>query len=336
MSTMLNPSKSTNKGTKRPRILLYAAAAGAVASLLVYVYLSKQASSGSSQAAAPAISVVVAGRDIPARTLVTNAMLQIRALPAAQVPRDGVTALPDVEGKVALSPIAAGQPVTQSLVAVRGVEMGLAYAVPAGMRAVTVALDPVSGVAGFIKPGDHVDVLTTFDEGNGRSATRTALQNVTLLATGALVLPSHAPEDRGVLNNNGIAAPAETPTPKPQEIPNATVAVTPDDAQKLVLAASRGKLQLALRPADDQNRTDLPVLNSTVITGPVTAPAAAPAPRAAAPTPALLPAAPSPHAAAPATVSLPVPPPPAARPLPVPPTIMVIKGSDTKMVTVGH
>ena len=82
-----------------------------------------------------------------------------------------------------------------------------------------MALDPVSGVAGFLRPGDHVDVIATFDAGNGQSVTRTVLQNVSLLAVGSQVLPTHAPANEGVLNGNGQAVQPDSGTAKPQGSP---------------------------------------------------------------------------------------------------------------------
>ncbi|HZP80556.1 MAG TPA: Flp pilus assembly protein CpaB, partial [Chthonomonadaceae bacterium] len=141
-------------------------------------------------------------------------------------------------------------------------------------------LDPISGVAGFLKPGDRVDVLATFDAGNGQAVTRTVLQNIPLLAIGSQVMSTWTPETKPAADGNGAGSAAASAV-KPQEVPNATVMVSPADAQTLVLAAARGKLHLILRPADDTAPVHVPALNSAFVTG---APLPTPAPpRVAAP-----------------------------------------------------
>jgi pilus assembly protein CpaB len=113
--------------------------------------------------------------------------------------------------------------------------------VPAFMRAVTVALDPIIGVGGFLKPGDHVDVVATFEVNDG-TVTKTVLQNVELLATGSEVTAEEINPKTGRMTGS-----------KAQ--PNATLAVLPTDAEKLILAESKGKLRLTLRRPDDVSFT---------------------------------------------------------------------------------
>ncbi|HEY3297498.1 MAG TPA: Flp pilus assembly protein CpaB, partial [Armatimonadota bacterium] len=111
----------------------------------------------------------------------------------------------------------------------------LAYVIPPFMRAVTVAVDPVVGVGGFLKAGDHVDVVATFVQ-NDASVTKTVLQDVLLLAAGT--------DLNGTSNNPNQAA-----DQKPQG--HATLAVMPPEAERLILADMRGKLRLTLRRPDD-------------------------------------------------------------------------------------
>jgi pilus assembly protein CpaB len=102
---------------------------------------------------------------------------------------------------------------------------------------VTVALDPVIGVAGFPKPGNHVDVLATFTTERGM-VTRTVLQDVEILALGAEIQPASKDPN------------ADKQSEATQQ-PTATLAVLPAEAEKLILAEARGKLRLALRAVED-------------------------------------------------------------------------------------
>jgi Flp pilus assembly protein CpaB len=106
------------------------------------------------------------------------------------------------------------------------------------MRAVSVGLDPVVGVAGFIRPGDHVDVIATFTIGEG-TVTKTILQDVELLATGTQA----SVRESGRGGND---------TAKSSDQPNATLLVLPTQAERLVLADEKGKIRLSLRRADDK------------------------------------------------------------------------------------
>jgi pilus assembly protein CpaB len=104
------------------------------------------------------------------------------------------------------------------------------------MRAVTVAVDPISGVGGFVRTGDRVDVVATFNINSG-TLTKTILQNAEVLAIGS-----------------ETSLPGKKPTQNsPQQPPSATatLSVSPDEAEKLVLADSKGKLRLMLRPTQD-------------------------------------------------------------------------------------
>jgi Flp pilus assembly protein CpaB len=121
-----------------------------------------------------------------------------------------------------------------------------------------------------LKPGDHVDVLATFDMGSGQTVTTTVLQNVTLLAVGSQVLPSHPSENTGLLpgSSSSAGAPQTGATPAPQPTTNATLMVTPAQAEALVLTAARGKIQLALRPPDDGVILNVPRQFMSSVTGP--------------------------------------------------------------------
>jgi Flp pilus assembly protein CpaB len=190
------------------------------------------------------------------------------------------------------------------------------------MRAITIPLDPVSSVAGFLKPRDHVDVIGTFDAGENTSVTKIVLPDVLLLATGAQLLPNQtAAEVNPNMSNDNSAPAAPTGTvAAPVEIPNATVEVSPIDADKLIIAMAKGKLQLALRSADDQTIANVPEIRSTAVTGVMLG--SNPAPEERSPIPISAPPIPTTNTVIPVATVL--------------PTITVIKGSASTTVTVGQ
>jgi len=136
-------------------------------------------------------------------------------------------------------PIAANQPVLESSLAQPGSGLGLTVRIPEGMRAVSVSSNAVTGVAGFLYPGSHVDVLVTYrppDETN--PLTQTVLQNVEILSAGQKIEPD--------------------PQGKPETVNVVTLLLNPVDAEKLVLATSQGSIQFVLRNGVDTNSTTTP------------------------------------------------------------------------------
>ena len=129
---------------------------------------------------------------------------------------------------------------------------GLPATIPEGMRALSVAVNEVVGVAGFVIPGTMVDVLATgrltSSQSNNQDITRTILENIRVLAAGQKI-----EQDR---------------EGKPQTVPVITLLVNPPDAAKLAMASTQGKIQLALRNTIDTKVTDpAPVLEATLFSG---------------------------------------------------------------------
>lgn len=234
---------------------LAALCVGALAALLSYMFLNREQSQAAEMT--QPVSVVVATRELPARTVIEPWMVSETARPAAALPTNCASSVREVVGRVTLSPLAADEPVRRAGIAPQTASLGLAYVVPDGMRAVTVALDSIIGVAGFLKAGDHVDVVATFDlDGMGNAAvTRTVLQDVELLAIGPEVVPEE------------VGKPLGERAARPKEQPNATLAVKPGDAEKLILAESKGKLRLALRRAGDSSKLWLNGVSSGTLAG---------------------------------------------------------------------
>jgi pilus assembly protein CpaB len=146
----------------------------------------------------------------------------------------------DVIGHGVIIPISKGEFILPNRLAGENAGAGLPALIPPGMRAVSVRVNEVVSVAGFVTPGTRVDVLLTGSpSGSGEQQTTTVLQNVAVLASG------HTLE--------------RTSTGEAQNTAVITLLVTPDDAQRLTLAAKEGTIQLALRNPLDTKQDEVPV-----------------------------------------------------------------------------
>jgi pilus assembly protein CpaB len=235
----------------RRTIVLAALCAGLLAALLAYLFLNQEKVQAARMT--EPVQVVITTQAIPARTVIEPSMVREATRPVATLPVNSATSVREVLGQVTVAALKADAPVERAAVAAPNASLGLAYIVPEGMRAVTVALDPIIGVAGFLKAGDHVDVLATFDV-DKVAVTKTVLQDVELLAIGPEVVPQQVKSD----NSNNA---------RPKEQPNATLALYPGDAEKLILAESQGKLRLTLRPMGDAAKVVLAGIRSDSLIG---------------------------------------------------------------------
>ena len=169
---------------------------------------------------------------------VTPDKVKFVAYPAASLPpghyKTIAELLPQGKRRVALRPIQPNQPLLASDLSGEGQSATIAALLPDGMRATTVRINDVSGVAGFVKPNDSVDVLVTRQAINGKEqVTDVLLQNVRVIAMGS----------------DAVGADG-----KPSPTNSSTLEVTPLDAQKLVLGQQLGQLSLVLRkPGQEQN-----------------------------------------------------------------------------------
>jgi pilus assembly protein CpaB len=168
------------------------------------------------------------------------------------------TRIADCANRAVITPLAENEPILESKLAATQSGAGLPATIPEGMRALSVAVNDVVGVAGFVIPGTMVDVLVTgkvADSGHGgeQNITRTILENVKVLAAGQKI-----EQDR---------------EGKPQNVPVVTLLVTPDDAARLTMASTEGKIQLSLRNTVD-TRLLMPasVLQDSLFSGGAPAP----------------------------------------------------------------
>jgi pilus assembly protein CpaB len=183
------------------------------------------------------VAVVVAKGEIARFTLVTEDLVTTHDYPKNLVPAGAVTRVEDAVDRLTLSPLGTDEVVLTAKLAAKGASRDMAAGIAKGMRAFTIQTrNAAAGGAGFILPGDHVDVQFTATNGGADApvgTTRTLLDNVVVLAIGSqTAVPNEAKLDAKDLNS-------------------VTLLVTPDDAAKLGLAQSQGSLQLLLRNRED-------------------------------------------------------------------------------------
>ena len=160
----------------------------------------------------------------------------------------------DLIGRSVLYPMDKGQPITDKLLSAPGSGLGLAGRIPDGMRAIALRSDEVVGVAGFLMPGSHLDVLVTYrTDKSPEPATMTILQNAEVLAAGHQVQPD--------------------PEGKPATVTVVTLLLKPEDAERVVLAGSQGTIHFVLRSGSDKGvGENPPILLSQLWAGPKAAP----------------------------------------------------------------
>ena len=177
--------------------------------------------------------IVVATRLLPAGSMLDHASIKLRGVPASLFPAGAFSRVEDVLERPVISAIQADEPVVEARIAVKGSGMGLGPLIPPGMRAISVRVNDVVGVAGFVLPGMRVDVLVTGRPPNrGDTETRTVLQNITVLSAGQ------------TFAIDGKNQPIATPV--------VTLLVSPEDAEALTLSNIEGRIQLVLRNSSDR------------------------------------------------------------------------------------
>ncbi len=201
--------------------------------------------------------VLVAQRALPVGTIITADSLAFQAWPKEMVQDayfiDGQAEMSKLLGTVVRYPVTAGQPLTQGALVKPGDRGFLAAALGAGMRAVTIPVSQKTGVAGFIFPGDHVDLVLTqavraTDGGDQLRAAETILRNVRILATDQST-------ETETENGKTVVKTART----------VTLEVTPKIAEKIAVAENIGTISLSLRSlSDSQSDIDQAVANGTV------------------------------------------------------------------------
>ncbi len=208
----------------------------AVLALLVTLFAVRRLRAGLNPR--PVTQVVASATDLPAGVALSAKDVVLIDWPT-DVPLSGSFSKTDaVVGHPLIRSLGAKQPILQHDLGVEGSGIGLATKIPPGMRATAVRSNEIVGVAGFLYPGSHVDVLATYTlPGVTGSITQTVLQDVEVLTAGQTIEPD--------------------PQGKPQQVNVVTLLLSPEDSQKLQLASTQGSIQFVLRNGIDTKNVQL-------------------------------------------------------------------------------
>jgi pilus assembly protein CpaB len=240
----------------RPWLMLAVAlASGGLAALLAMRYLRQQA--------VPVIAppktgdIVIAARPLPLGTVLADGDVKTIEWTGSAMPVGFAATKADVVGRGVMSPLQENEPILDGKLAPRGAGGGLPIIIDTGKRALTMRVNDVTGVAGFVTPNTRVDVLLTMsDKAVNEPSTRIVMQDVRALAAGQQIQP----------DKDG----------KPQSVGVVTFLVTPEQAETLTLASQQGSIQLALRNMLDTARVKTMGTRASALLGPIGKP---PAPR---------------------------------------------------------
>ena len=196
--------------------------------------------------------VAVAKVAIPIGTKIIPEQVMVVQFPPESTPDGAFESVEKLTGRVAVTNIAPREPITEARLAAEGTAGGLSAVIPEGYRAMTVKVDDVVGISGFIMPGTLVDVVVVIDpmekSGMQDPISKIVLQNIKVLANGQNI---DKPEDQREANS----------------VKAVTLLVLPEQAEKLALASSEGKLQLVMRNSIDQGDEQTKGINKRVLLG---------------------------------------------------------------------
>jgi pilus assembly protein CpaB len=184
--------------------------------------------------------MVTAAEDVAPGTALRPELLTVSNVPEGAAPPGGFDYVERLTNRVTTVALHKGQPVIDTMLAPEGTSRGLTAIVPEGMRAVTMEINEVSGVAGMIVPGCRVDMVSTFPGDNGQMMTRTICRALKVVAVG------HS------LADAAATTPANGVQPVPVEMARSvTMLVTPKEAELIDLASHTGTPRLVLRSGRD-------------------------------------------------------------------------------------
>jgi pilus assembly protein CpaB len=218
------------------KVKILALLSAIVTALLLFVFLSSLIKLGGTDTS----NIVTAAQDIPANTLITEEMLANTEVPTDAVLPGAITKISDVVGKAMKTDIYSGEQIISAKMIVPG-ETGdgaLSYAIEPGMRAITIAVDATSGVAGMLRPADRIDLVGEFDSA-GIIYTDLVAEYVHILAVDS------------VLDSSGKAGDGTTPA-----YSTITLEVTPTQAMEISNAVYSGTLRAVLRSPLDEVLTN--------------------------------------------------------------------------------
>lgn len=250
----------------RKKPLVVSVCAGLAAMLLVGMYLKYRESK--LLFISDPLPIVVAVQDIDEGACIAPAMIEVREIPRCFVEPGAFSSALAATRMVAAVPLRRGAQITTAVTLDPGPKTGVGVALTDGMRAVSVAVDDVHGAGGLISPGDHVDVLVTFefgDEAISRKSTLTILQDVGVLAVGSRIVdeaPRQKNKERGGMF--GRLTPRSLAGSRAKTV---TVALEPSDVQRMVYAQEAGTVTLSVRPSWEKETRELAPATIETVTG---------------------------------------------------------------------
>ncbi|MGQ9687663.1 MAG: Flp pilus assembly protein CpaB [Desulfobaccales bacterium] len=214
---------------KLPKGILFiivAVAAGLMAAVGIHKYVTFK----TRVVQKPMTQVVVAAAEITPGTALAPTLVKTVSWPAELAPQGAVSRYEAVKDRVVIVPLNKGEPILMAKLAPEGTEAGISGLLSNAKRAMSIRVDDVSGNAGFIKPGDHVDVLMSIQlpNDNDQHYSKTILQNLVVLSCGQIWEQQQKDQ-------------------KPVIVKTVTLEVKPEEAEVLNLASNQGKIRLALR-----------------------------------------------------------------------------------------
>ncbi|HSK47688.1 MAG TPA: Flp pilus assembly protein CpaB [Coriobacteriia bacterium] len=241
-------------------IIVLALVLAGIAAVLAMRYVSSartEVASGSQP-----VEILVAQEDIPrglsAEELIAKKMVVLEKVPQRFVAAGAISSDRVIEGQVLSTPLSKGEQLTSARFAVPSAA-GLAYSIPKEYVAIAIPVDDVKGIAGLVRPGDHVVVFATFAPGpNGEeNVTKMLLPDAKVLAMGGALSAEAASAQPTEEKSAGIGA--ATTRQDEGEVPHTmTLSVSPSDAEKLVFAEETGKVWVTLLPATADTAPEAP------------------------------------------------------------------------------
>src|SRR3954454_6190404 len=203
----------------------------------------------------PTQPVVVAASNLQLGAQLKAEDLQVIAFPLGKAPEGTFSQPSEVIGRGIVVPIVKNEPVLKAKLASKEAGSGLPPVIPEGMRAVSVRVNEVIGVAGYVLPGNRVDILATASptDQHADTTTKLILSNVQVITAGTRM---EQDQEKG----------------KPVQVTVVTLLVNPEQSERLALASTEGKIQLALRNPLDQTAPETPGVKPALLLGVLKAP----------------------------------------------------------------
>ncbi len=223
-------------------LLLLALGCGLVASISITKVMANR-NAAPAPLAAESESIFVAMTDIPMGDPITPEVVKLEDWPKGKVPAGALTKLEDIEGRRPKTKIVSGSPILDNWLLSKGAsDQGATGLIPKGYRVVSVKVDAVSSGASLIRPGDRVDVLVHLEKCLAKNipetCTRTFLQDIKVFAV-----------------NDVFALDTGDEGDKSQKAQTVSLLVTPEQAEKVMLATELGRIRLVMRSPEDDEQT---------------------------------------------------------------------------------